>query len=159
MLPSFKKNKPHTSLTAGVIAALIVLTTLPLKTLAAEAIKNNTVAPVAVTPMSTVPQMVLGLLLVLGLIMGAAWVLKRMGMTNTQPTSLLKVVSSISVGTRERVAVIEVDNTWVVVGITASGITALHTQTKGALPESALNNPHAAAGFARVLEQFKQKKS
>ena len=105
MLPSFKKDKPHTDLTAGVITTLIVLTTLPLKTLAAEAIKNNTVAPVAVTPMSTVPQMMLGLLLVLGLIMGAAWVLKRMGMANTQPTSLLKVVSSISVGTRERVAV------------------------------------------------------
>lgn len=158
MLPTIKKIKPHASQYAGVIAALIVLTALPLKTLAADAIKNP-VAPVAVTPMSTVPQMLLGLLLVLGLIVGAAWLLKRMGMTNTQPTSLLKVVSSISVGTRERVAVIEVDNTWVVVGITANGITALHTQAKGALPDSSPSNPNSAAGFARVLEQFKQKKS
>ena len=69
-----------------------------------------------------------GLILVLGLIMGLAWLLKRMpgGAIGRRASDQLRVVSVLAVGGKERVAVIEVGGEQLLVGVSAGGVNLLH---------------------------------
>lgn len=49
---------------------------------------------------------------------------------------LLRLRGGLMVGQRERVVVIEVQDTWLVVGVTASQMTLLHTLPKGEVPDT-----------------------
>ena len=97
------------------------------------------------------------LLLVLGLILGLAWLLKRMPGTGLgiRPSEQLRVVSMLSVGAKERVMVIEVGKEQLLIGVTAGGITALHT-----LPEPLVVAPAPALpNFAELLAKRLRKES
>jgi len=69
--------------------------------------------------------MALGLMLVLGVMAGVAWLAKRMlpGVGNKQST--IHVVGSANVGTRERVVVLEVAGRWLVVGVAPGQVSAI----------------------------------
>ena len=97
------------------------------------------------------------LLLVLGLILGLAWLLKRMpgAGLGIRPSEQLRVVSMLSVGAKERVMVIEVGKEQLLIGVTAGGITALHT-----LPEPLVVAPAPALpNFAELLAKRLRKES
>jgi flagellar protein FliO/FliZ len=84
-----------------------------------------------------------GLALVLALIFGCAWVARRFGLLQqTGGGRLVKVVSSAMVGQRERVVVVEVGSTWLVLGVAAGQVRALHSMPAEALPEA-----HGAAAM------------
>ncbi len=70
-----------------------------------------------------------GLVLVLGLILALAWLLKRMPGTGLglRPNDQLRLVTSLSVGGKEKLAVVEVGGQQLLVGICAGGISVLHT--------------------------------
>jgi flagellar protein FliO/FliZ len=69
---------------------------------------------------------VLGGILLLILFIG--WVAKRTGFApQSKNNKLLKVTASCQVGRGEKVVVVEVDNTWLVLGVTSHQITPLHT--------------------------------
>jgi flagellar protein FliO/FliZ len=69
---------------------------------------------------------VLGGILLLILFIG--WVAKRTGLApQAKNNKLLKITSSCQVGRSEKVVIVEVDNTWLVLGVTAHSITPLHT--------------------------------
>jgi flagellar protein FliO/FliZ len=68
-----------------------------------------------------------GLVFVVGLIFACAWLARRFGLQQKSSGSLLKVVSSVMVGQRERVVVVEIEGTWLVLGVTAGQINFLHT--------------------------------
>jgi flagellar protein FliO/FliZ len=68
----------------------------------------------------------LGLLVVLALIMGCAWLVRRMNGLTGMNTSAMKVVSVMALGTRERIALVDVGGTQILVGITPSSIRTLH---------------------------------
>ena len=68
-----------------------------------------------------------GLVLVLGLILGMAWLLKRMpGAGRLRQSDQLRVVSMLSLGTKERVAVIQVGGEQLLVGVSPGGISRLY---------------------------------
>jgi flagellar protein FliO/FliZ len=68
-----------------------------------------------------------GLVLVLGLILGMAWLLKRMpGAGRLRQSEQLRIVSMLSVGTKERVAVIQVGAEQLLVGVSPGGISRLY---------------------------------
>jgi flagellar protein FliO/FliZ len=96
----------------------------------------------------------LGMMVVLGLIFLCAWLARRFGLQRFGGGHVVKVVSSSSIGQRERVVVVEVGGTWLVLGVTPSQINTLHT-----LPAQAV--PHALAGAEHVaskpLDLFAQK--
>lgn len=48
---------------------------------------------------------------------------------------LLRLRGGLMVGQRERVVIVEVEQTWLVVGVTASQMTLLHTLPKGEVPD------------------------
>ncbi len=61
-------------------------------------------------------QVTFGLLLVLGMIVGLAWAVARLGRLRPTSNATVRVIAAASVGPRERVAVVEVAGQWLVLG-------------------------------------------
>ena len=99
-----------------------------------------------------VAQMVLGLVFVLGLIVLASWLLRRFGAGASAPGSLVRVVTAASVGPRERVVLVEIQDTWLVLGVAPGRINTLHHLPRQQLAPADLQ-PN---GFARWLAQARQ---
>jgi flagellar protein FliO/FliZ len=100
-----------------------------------------------------VAQMVLGLALVLGLIILASWLLRRFGAGPAATGSLVRVVTAASVGPRERVVLVEIRDTWLVLGVAPGRINTLHR-----LPRQQLAQPEMQPqGFARWLAQARRR--
>ena len=72
---------------------------------------------------------VLSLLLILGGFILVAWLVRRW-MPQGAQAGLVKVVGATSVGPRERVVVVEVDDTWLVLGVGGGQVRSLHTMNK-----------------------------
>lgn len=113
--------------------------------------------PAASAPSSagTAASAVLALLLVVGLILLLAWLAKRMpGLTGaTHPG--LRVLGSVALGPRDRVVLVEVGETQLLVGVGAGGPRTLHT-LDAPLPVPA---PIAPSPFAQVLAQHFRKRA
>ncbi|WP_440875594.1 flagellar biosynthetic protein FliO [Thalassotalea sp. PLHSN55] len=89
--------------------------------------------------------MVLSLLLVLGVIVISALVLKRFqpGLKQVQG---LKVVTSLHLGAKERIVVVEVGDKQLLLGVTAQQISLLET-----LPEKLPQNAPLSADFSQSI--------
>jgi flagellar protein FliO/FliZ len=104
---------------------------------------------------------VFALLLVLGLIVGLGWVLKRMPGSGFRPAIGLKLVASLPLGAKERVVVVEVNGEQLLLGVTAGGINTLHTLSEPLPPTPAptLPNLKQLPNFAQLLAQKLRKES
>jgi flagellar protein FliO/FliZ len=71
----------------------------------------------------------LSLILILGLFMLAAWLFKRY-LPQVGKAGPVKVVGATLVGPRERVVVVEVEDTWLVLGVGGGQVRTLHTLPK-----------------------------
>lgn len=92
--------------------------------------KTQTVAPQqpAVSSSSPLVQVSGALTAIILFILLAAWLAKRFGLAGRTGTANgLKVSASVSLGPRERVVVVDVEDGRLVLGVTASQITHLHT--------------------------------
>lgn len=96
---------------------------------------------------------VLALLLVVGLILALAWLAKRMPGAVASSNKSLRVVASLAVGQRERVVVVAVGDTQLLLGVGPGGTRTLHTLSEP-LPVG-----DAPAPFAQLLSQHFGKKS
>jgi flagellar protein FliO/FliZ len=103
-------------------------------------------------------QVFLGLIAVLVLIAGSAWVAKRFGVTRGGSSGILQVVSSASVGARERVVVVEVGESWLVVGVAPGSVNALLTLPRGEKLAPG-HSPALNSGFAARLQQMIEKRN
>jgi flagellar protein FliO/FliZ len=74
---------------------------------------------------SSALQMVFGLVLVLALLLGALWLLKRISQPRGAAAGLLRVVAGVAVGSRERVVILELGNSWLVLGVAPGQVTTL----------------------------------
>jgi flagellar protein FliO/FliZ len=136
----------------GVIAAW-ALAGLPALALAAD---NPAVAPApAVSAAGSLLQVFIGLVAVLLLIAATAWMAKRLGVSRGGTSNLLNVIGSTSVGTRERVVVVEIGESWLVVGVAPGSVNALATLPRGSVPSAAV--PAFNSGFAARLQQLIEK--
>ena len=133
---------------------ILVCSTLCLSGLAYAA-GTAEMAP-AVSTAGSLFQVFIGLIAVLLLIAGAAWLAKRLGVAQVGASNLLRVVSSVSVGTRERVVVVEVGESWLVVGVAPGSVNALMTLPKGEIPTQATSA--LAGNFAARLQQLVEKR-
>lgn len=96
----------------------------------AETVKPSYVPPPSVISTESTMQMMGGLLLVLAIIGGITWLLKRFALIPTTATGTLKVVAATGIGQRERVVVVEIDDTWLVLGVAPGRVNKLHTMDK-----------------------------
>jgi flagellar protein FliO/FliZ len=80
-------------------------------------------------------QMLFGLALVIGVLFLGAYFLRRFsGGRMFGSNGVLRVVGGLMIGPRERIVLLEVEETWLVVGIVPGQIKTLHTLPKGDLP-------------------------
>lgn len=108
-------------------------------------------AQAAATPTAGIGQMLLGLSAVIGLVFALAWLARRLGVPAQGQSPLLQRIATLSVGTRERVLIVEAGDQWLVLGVTAHTINTLHTLPKGDAPAApALRLP---GGFAALLQK------
>ena len=137
----------------GLLAAWIVLS-LPAAAFAAGT-PDAASAP-AVSAAGSLLQVFIGLVAVLLLIAATAWVAKRFGVARGGSSNLVQVIGSASVGTRERVVVVEVGESWLVVGVAPGSVNALATLPKGTLPSPTAST--LGAPFAARLQQLIEKR-
>jgi flagellar protein FliO/FliZ len=105
-------------------------------------------------------QTTFALLFVLALMLGLAWFLKRFGPKNFGGgNSNVKLVGSLSVGTRERILVVEVGEQWIVVGASPGRMNALATMPRQESSEPAATASVPAANFAVWFKQTLDKRN
>ena len=97
-------------------------------------------------------QTLAGLAIVLGLIFGAAWVLRRLNVGVSPAGSAIRIVASQALGQRERVVLVEVAEQWLVVGVAPGSVSALATLPKGTLAAP----PAPAPAFAGLLARMRR---
>ncbi|GAB2798584.1 hypothetical protein GCM10027040_26660 [Halomonas shantousis] len=68
----------------------------------------------------------LSLVIIIGVILLCAWLLKRIGPGRMHGSQHLRVVASTAVGQRERVVIVEVEDSWLVLGVGGGQVNALH---------------------------------
>lgn len=104
-------------------------------------------------------QLVLGLALVLALVIASLWVLKKLVAQRGDGAGLLRVVAGTAVGTRERVVIVEVGSTWLVLGVAPGRVSALAEvprQTGGIPP--AVTASATGEGFPEWLSKLTRRK-
>ncbi|MGK5046420.1 flagellar biosynthetic protein FliO [Janthinobacterium sp. GB4P2] len=122
-------------------------------------------APMTMAPTSSAGsllQTIFALVFVLALLIGLAWFMKRYGPKVMGGNNKMRVVSSLNLGGRERIVLVEVADQWIVVGASPGRINALATMPRqeGDLPQlaTAQNGP-AAANFSEWLKQTIEKRN
>ena len=122
-------------------------------------------APATMAPTSSAGsllQTIFALMFVLALLIGLAWFMKRYGPKVMGGNNKMRVVSSLNLGGRERIVLVEVADQWIVVGASPGRINALATMPRqeGDLPQlaTAQNGP-AAANFSEWLKQTIEKRN
>ena len=122
-------------------------------------------APMTMAPTSSAGsllQTILALVFVLALLIGLAWFMKRYGPKVMGGNNKMRVVSSLNLGGRERIVLVEVADQWIVVGASPGRINALATRPRqeGELPQLATTqNGPAATNFSEWLKQTIEKRN
>lgn len=117
----------------------------------AQAQAGTTGAPAAPIEGPSFVPMALALVLILGLLGAALWVLRRAGFAPRGGSSQLRLVTQLALGPRERVVIVEAGERWWLLGVGASGVTRLGSLPKGEASASTL----PPASFGTLLEKLR----
>ncbi|WP_175657269.1 flagellar biosynthetic protein FliO [Burkholderia ambifaria] len=101
-------------------------------------------------------QTLVGLAVVIGLVFGCAWLARRFGFQPARRGGPLKVVSSVGLGAKESATIVEIGDTWLVLGVAPGNVRLLHTLPAGSAvaPASAdlpVGAPSADRGQPRTF--------
>ncbi len=146
------------------VARMVRLIPTPLLLIAmTEASAQVTQGATAVAPVTELGaslwQLFLGLAIVLALVIGSLWVLKKLVSQRGESAGLLRVVAGTAVGTRERVVIVEVGSTWLVLGVAPGHVSALAEVPRQSTPaQPSKADASSSAGFADWLRTLTQKR-
>ena len=116
--------------------------------------------PPAAVSSGSVMQIIFSLILVLAAVALVAWIMKRINLPQHGAASLLKVISGVAVGPRERVVLMEVNDTWLIVGVAPGQVRTLHTMPKGVMPSASSQTGSVQDGkFQMWLKQMVEKRN
>lgn len=135
--------KSVSPLSASLLLSLVVLPLQAAEPAAAAAPASGAAAVV---------QMLGALGVVLAVLLGAMWLLRRLSGSKLAGTAAIRTVGGIAVGTRERVLLLEVGEHWLVVGVAPGSVTGIATLPRGELPEGPQTS---TPDFASVLARLK----
>lgn len=114
---------------------------------------NVTTTAAAVPPASPVfgmMQGVFGLLIVIGLIFAAGWLMRRIG-PRGRTGNVVQVLGGASVGPREKVVVVRAGDQTLVLGVAPGHVALLHTVPAGTTFETPAAGENAAPSFGDRL--------
>jgi flagellar protein FliO/FliZ len=118
------------------VARILTAAALGFPVLAAAETQHPAYTPPTVLSSGSVLQVIVSLLLVLAAVAVIAWVLKRISLPQHGLGKQIKVISGVAVGQRERVVLVEINDTWLVLGVASGSVRNLHTMAKSELPAS-----------------------
>ena len=136
------------------LAGLLACWLFPVIALAAENAEPKKLTPAMNDPMSSayLTQLTVGLLIVILSIVVLAWVARRLNRFSASADGSMKVVGGLSMGTRERIVLVEVESTRLVLGVTPGRIQALHVMPQQQADEQDSN----VAAFNEKLDSAMQ---
>jgi flagellar protein FliO/FliZ len=108
-------------------------------------------------PAGTYLQAFFALALIVALLLGTAWLARKVSGGKIFGQGGMKVIGGIALGPRERLVLVEVGDSWLVIGIVPGQIRTLHTLPKGAqLP---LDSDHQSSPtFASWLKTISERR-
>jgi flagellar protein FliO/FliZ len=128
-------------------------------------LRTSTLAAIALIPaaahaeastaldLSGIFQVLLGLAVVLALLFASLWLLKRLAAPRGVAAGFMKVITATAVGTRERVVVVEVGDTWLILGVAPGSVTPLHQMPRQDIPSGTTSG----SDFQVRLKQFMER--
>lgn len=100
-------------------------------------------------------KLIVGLIFILLLILALGWLIKKTQLTQHSQNGLIKIISAISVGQRDRIALIQVGEEQILIGLTPGRMQKLHTLKSAIdLPQEETTNPQQfAQKFQQILKR------
>lgn len=135
---------------AGRFKAVWLFSLLPLNSLAAESATPSSIGAMF--------QVFLALGLVVLAIFGAGWLLRRFGPAQMTQGGAMRVLGGVMVGPRERLVLVEVGETWLIVGVAPGNVSAVHSLPRPANVEASSQVEHPAFG-AWLKEAWNKRQS
>lgn len=126
-----------------VCSSLVISAMLSSLTFAAD---NAPPTPVAVNPLN----LILGLMFLVIIVVAGWWMVQRAGGLQIKSGNGLRVVTAISVGTRERVVLIEIAGEQMLLGVAPGRVNLLHRFDQ---PVIATSNDDFASKIRQVMQQ------
>ncbi|CUI05002.1 flagellar biosynthetic protein FliO [Massilia antarctica] len=134
----------------------------PAATLPAPAAAQAAPGPMTGPSAGNLLQTIFALTLVLALLGGMVWFMKRYGPQSAAGAAQIRTVGALSLGGRERIIVVEVGDQWIVVGASPGRVNALATMPKRDAPPGGpalLVDGPASGSFAEWLKQTIDKRN
>lgn len=101
-------------------------------------------------PSSTFYQAFIGLAVIVGILILAAYLGRKIWGGKGFGQGGLKILGGIALSPRERIVLIEAGEAWLVIGVVPGQIRTLHRMPKGEITDPSVNNP----AFAQWLAHF-----
>jgi flagellar protein FliO/FliZ len=148
-------------MTTSALLIRVVAGLFPLPLLAADAGSSDGTGALATPPVvggGAVLETMLFLVLIIGLILGLGWLVRRMGRLPAGGKGLVNVLGGVSLGPRERAVVIQAGDTRVLVGVAPGRVQTLCvlSGSQSAAQEEAGNGSEFKAKLEAQLEEGKE---
>ncbi|MDD5241204.1 MAG: flagellar biosynthetic protein FliO [Sulfuricella sp.] len=94
----------------------------------------------------------------LAVIVGAAWLLRRLSPGQMGAGGVVRVIGGVALGPKERLVLVEIGETWLVLGVAPGQVNTLHTLTKpeGGVRATEAASPGVEHGFSVWLKKAMQ---
>jgi len=98
------------------------------------------------------------LILICGLILGLISLVRRLrpGLIPFSRTLEMRLVGMMKLGTRHTIAVVEIQDQWLIIGISPENISLLHTMKKPSVDENlkdkSMNHANRPSGFMKIFK-------
>jgi flagellar protein FliO/FliZ len=139
--------------TSAALAVATMLATASATAATTVTAASSTSSPIEPSFAGGLAQTIFGLAIVLALIWGAAWLLRRLNVGAPSAGSAIRVLASQAIGQRERVVLVEVADQWLVLGVAPGQVNGLATLPKGELPVRSV----ASSPFASLLARARNR--
>lgn len=100
---------------------------------------------------SNLIQVIAALGAVIGLFLVMAWVMRRFAQGPGMAGGHMKILSAMSVGTREKILVVDVEGQQLLLGVTGQQISTLHTFSE---PAITVKEKHTVSDFSQKLQSI-----
>lgn len=101
-------------------------------------------------------QMLVGLTLIIGILFLGAYFLRKLnGGRSFGNSGPMRVIGGLMISVRERIVLVEVENTWIVIGIVPGQIKTLLTLPKGEIPAANNNEKPFGQWLKQMTERSK----
>jgi flagellar protein FliO/FliZ len=136
----------------GVAPTALIAFLQPWGAIAQQAVQAAPAPPDSPLSLGGMAQVLFGLLIVLAAVVATAWLLRRFSFGQHAANGAVRVIGGVALGQRERLVLVEIGETWLVLGVAPGQVNTLHSLPRPAdIPDT--RNPSTETGFAARFAQ------